>query len=930
LKLRTHRLRRVAAAAALGVGALGGVIGFAAGTAGATVHAKITATSAPSVGASGTTIGAGSLTITIPAGTALAAKKVTLKAVASGGSTFVHWSKAPSVSHTSGTATAAVTATPKETTLTLTITKAKTTTDQIKLSTVKYNLKTAHGSIEVKPTGTTGTPIVVFTTTNVVNAKAPGAPVTAPKTDAIAAASTPSIGRATGQTAGSWTLSFTATAATTTKAESEGWAKTEAVTVFVASHVSKNCLGTDYVLFTGPPTASVSDTGTSALPTVSVSTTAVTAGATIPCGGVSHNDVKLTFTNAGTFTKKGGDFKIALSGVKYYVGSKTTAGTVAVTAEFTTVKFATATKTATPKASNASIATVYLKANTPAVTVAAGGFDAAISPVSIIETAASTVKSGGICLSLKQTAAPTKNTFNPTSSAAKVTVTTGTGSVTSKVTYEKATGAAATTTSSAAFARFTLKHTSTTHATTYKVSGLKVNASTAPGGVTVKVTHVAATTNCKTGPTKVATATTAYAVSEVTKVIYGATADATAAKQLEARFKATKTGATTLTSCPGAATNKNKTNTRPVILATTKTFQDALSSSYLAGFLNTGTLLTPTTSLASVTKAALKTEGITQVYVVGGPLAVTTAVINTVSAMPAYNCGGTAPLKTTVHIHVTRIWGTTAEATAQLIAETPPADHVASLTFAGAYAGANATKGLGMYNDTAGMASATPLTAAKVPTAILASGNEFQDAMAASALAYGTSVPVLLTTPIHLSSQATNAIATLGIKQVILMGGPLAVTNTVVTSLTGMGVSVLRVAGKNYTDTSTELAKFEENTVNTSGRGWNGKAVAAATRTTPGATKATGKLHAVWAARGNGFTDGLAGAVITGHTRTPLVLTLNPTTVGTYLTAWLKASGLTGKGVNTTATSKLTTINVFGGPLAVTPAVITQMEDDVA
>ena len=86
-----------------------------------------------------------------------------------------------------------------------------------------------------------------------------------------------------------------------------------------------------------------------------------------------------------------------------------------------------------------------------------------------------------------------------------------------------------------------------------------------------------------------------------TQRIYGATADATAATELEHQFPYT-TG-----TCPGT------TGTRPVVLATDATYPDALSSAYLARYLGTGTLLTPTESLSAPTLTAIHKEGITTV-----------------------------------------------------------------------------------------------------------------------------------------------------------------------------------------------------------------------------------------------------------------------------------------------------------------------------
>jgi large repetitive protein len=381
----------------------------------------------------------------------------------------------------------------------------------------------------------------------------------------------------------------------------------------------------------------------------------------------------------------------------------------------------------------------------------------------------------------------------------------------------------------------------------------------------------------------------------VTRVA-GATADTTAAAEFQRTFPATKG------SCPAS---------RAAIVASTAEYNDALASQFLAQSLTTGTLLTPTKSLSSVTAATLKAEGIKTVFVVGGPLAITTTVVKAIEALTAYGCGGKTP---SGKITVTRIAGTTQYGTAMAIAE-----HVgtaASKAFAGAYATTNAAGGTGKFNDTAGKGSAAPT--GSVPTAILASGVEFQDAQAASVISYRTKLPLLLTPPSTLSTTTVAAIGKLGIKQVILMGGTLAVTTTVEAALIAKtGVSVLRVAGKDYTDTAVQLARFEAAAA-TTGLAW-----------TPG--------HKALVARGNGFTDGIAGAVLdsphntaTGAAGTarPLLLTETPTVVGTFLTAFLKTTG--NKGIDGTAAKTITSFTVLGGPLALTTATVAQMQTDLA
>ncbi len=379
-----------------------------------------------------------------------------------------------------------------------------------------------------------------------------------------------------------------------------------------------------------------------------------------------------------------------------------------------------------------------------------------------------------------------------------------------------------------------------------------------------------------------------------TVAVYGATADATAAAELTLAFPYTEG------ECPP---------TRAAVVATTSTYEDALSSQFLAQSLTTGTLLTPTTRLSPVTAATLEDEGISTVDIVGGPLAVSSAVQAAIEALPADECGGVTPTGT---ISVQRIYGQTAYGTAAAIAEhvgTAPA-----LSFPGAYGTTDATGGRGLYNDTSGEGSAAPVGSLR--TAILASGQEFHDAQAASVISYHTAVPLLLTPGTSLPATALGAFRDLGIDQVIVVGGPYAVSNSIEASLAATGDSVLRVAGADYAGTAVELARFEAAGA-TAGLGW-----------TPG--------HRVMVARGDGFTDGIAGAVLdnarnastgTGDAR-PLLLTTGPTTVGPSLAAFLQQAGRTG--IGGTPAKTVTALTVLGGPLAVSTTAIIAMEHDLA
>lgn len=379
--------------------------------------------------------------------------------------------------------------------------------------------------------------------------------------------------------------------------------------------------------------------------------------------------------------------------------------------------------------------------------------------------------------------------------------------------------------------------------------------------------------------------------------LYGSTPDGTAAKELEHQFTAAAGR------CPGPA------STRPVVLATDAGYPDALASASLARALGTGTLLTPPAQLSTTTATALRLEGITHVYVVGGPLAVSTGVLATLRATPARPCGG-AP-GSGADIQVTRVFGQTQyDTAADIAALSAKSDGVGALNLAGAYQGSNPTGGTGRYNTTAGTASSGPSGSGALATAVVATGRGFQDAEAASTFAYAERLPILLTTPVALSSQVSSAVPSLGIRQVVVMGGQLAVSDTVVASLEKLGVSVLRVAGRDATGTSVELADLET-APSPTGAGWQG-------------------TSDVTVARGNGYSDGLAGAVVAADGPgsagpEPLVLTESPTTVGAALAAFLKSAGATGLGG-----VRVEHLTVLGGPLAVTTTTVDQMGKDLS
>jgi len=394
--------------------------------------------------------------------------------------------------------------------------------------------------------------------------------------------------------------------------------------------------------------------------------------------------------------------------------------------------------------------------------------------------------------------------------------------------------------------------------------------------------------------TAVATGLVVFGVAPTLKAsISGTDADGTAIAEMEAAFPPG-------TTCP---------TSHAVVLATDQTFPDALAASYLAGYLGTGILLTPMAALSTETQVALQEEGITSVYVVGGILAVSQNTINEVNATPAYTCGGpnNGGTKTTSNITVVQtLAGQTQYDTAQQIANFPPATNVQSFNLSGAYSG--------QYNDTTGNESSAASGTGALRTAIVATGDSFQDAAGASVLAYHNQFPVILTDPNTLSPEATTSLQSLGITQAIVLGGPLAVSAGDVASIQALGISVIRVAGQDATDTAQELATLElQATTSHAGLGWS-----------------TGWGNKMLVARGDFYSDALAGCVLASIAPTPLLLTEGPSSVGQYLGAFLNQGGSTagidGQGAN----GNIQTIQPLGGSLALFFTTLQAMAGDVA
>jgi putative cell wall-binding protein len=171
---------------------------------------------------------------------------------------------------------------------------------------------------------------------------------------------------------------------------------------------------------------------------------------------------------------------------------------------------------------------------------------------------------------------------------------------------------------------------------------------------------------------------------------------------------------------------------------------------------------------------------------------------------------------------------------------------------------------------TALAASRTAFTDGSAKTAIVASGENWPDALGASALAGAVGGPVLLTKPDALPAGVAAELARLGVTEVIVVGGTGAVRPSVASALDALpGVSVTRIGGSNRYATARLIAEETGRRVTSSGG-------------TPD--------PAVFVATGANFPDALAASPIAYAKTRPIVLT-TPASLSSEAAAAITALG---------------------------------------
>lgn len=328
--------------------------------------------------------------------------------------------------------------------------------------------------------------------------------------------------------------------------------------------------------------------------------------------------------------------------------------------------------------------------------------------------------------------------------------------------------------------------------------------------------------------------------------------------------------------------------TTDAVITTGENFPDALASTYMADFFGTPILLTQTNSIPGPTLNALRTGGSDMVRIIGGTNAISQAVEDQLKATPNYDCGGAIELNglaIPINLSVVRIGGATRYDTMKNVVEYP----------------GYAVAGDADYDGT--VAIPEGILCAPLKTAVIATGENFPDALVAGQFAVGSDIscgsgtyPVILTPGTALGAQASQVLTNLGIQQVIIAGGTGAVSAAVETSIQGLGIATRRFSGPTRLDTAVALATFK-------------------------AQFFGAHDDSVLIVRGDNFADALSAPVWFGHNAN-MVLTESPTSLGAPTAAYLAmVDNIFPLNGGPPVGDPFTALTIFGGNGAVGPTV---------
>lgn len=251
-------------------------------------------------------------------------------------------------------------------------------------------------------------------------------------------------------------------------------------------------------------------------------------------------------------------------------------------------------------------------------------------------------------------------------------------------------------------------------------------------------------------------------------------------------------------------------------------FPDALAASYPASFYNGGApiLLTPPNRLHPAVAAELDRLQVQRVFILGDTTAISSEVETEIRRAGR---------------ETVRVAG---------------ADRYTTAAYAVAHAG-NENSGRGL----------------------LATGEDFADALTAGPLAYRLLMPLFITPRSILHDETARALRSAGIRQLVIVGGTAAVSEDVRRAVEaicwapGDCITTTRLGGRDRAETATLLADYLKARLGT-------------------------PVH-VNLARGDVFADAVAGGPHGGVEGAPTLLATDPTTLPTATRDWLRANSAT-------------------------------------
>ncbi|WP_419920464.1 cell wall-binding repeat-containing protein [Candidatus Poriferisodalis sp.] len=311
----------------------------------------------------------------------------------------------------------------------------------------------------------------------------------------------------------------------------------------------------------------------------------------------------------------------------------------------------------------------------------------------------------------------------------------------------------------------------------------------------------------------------------------------------------------------GSSTRSTRGVIDTVIITSGRAFPDALSAAALAGSQRAPILLTEPNFLSKPVSDFIKSHSISRVYIVGGTAAVAQRVENSIDDLTSVR-------------QIIRLGGRDRYETSVLVSQ--------------------AVGGAGTFCGTTRR------------TVLLATGEDFADALSFAPIAAIGPHPLLLTErdslPANVRKYLVDGHEDGFIDRVLVAGGTAAISNDVTAELTSLGLSPVRIGGRDRFDTAVRLAEYAL------GGG------------TPGEGTCLDNDQVGLAVAWN-FADGLAAGPLLALVRGPTILLPTDPPVPSVVRRFLSGAELD---------REMLTLIAMGGPAALSDEVLNAARDEAA